>query len=176
MIRSLLLPAGVFAVVAAISHMITLSVLPSVIMKRAVDLMAERGVPLHAFALVPRSTPETQSVVRTSPDVAYSVCRFDLSDGPVLVQGTAWNSYGSLNVYDGQTDNIFGIDLGPEQPRVIGTVLSLDRDKDQPVPDGLMVHVLKDPKGIALIRRLSPTDEHYLLAEQAADGDVCRPL
>ena len=176
MIRLFIVPAAVFFLAAAISHVVTLSMLPSTIMNKAVGMLSERGVSFHDFTLSPRATPQSQSVVRTSPDVAYSVCLFDLSDGPVLVQGAAWDSYGSLNVYDGETDNVFSIDLGPEEPPVAGAVLGLARDEDHPVPDGLTMQVLNSPQGIALIRRLSPSDEHYARAEEAATGDVCQKL
>ncbi|MEM6912554.1 MAG: DUF1254 domain-containing protein [Pseudomonadota bacterium] len=175
MIRSLILPASVFVTVAVIAHMLTLSALPSVIMGRVFVVMEERGTPLHAFALAPRATPQEQNVVRMSPDVAYSVCRFDLSDGPVLVQGKAWLSYASLNVYDSETDNIVGIDLGPEEPAVTGVVLRL-RGNSMPTPDGVPVYELNKAKGVALIRRLAPRDEDYALVADAARGDVCRPL
>ncbi|MEO1656339.1 MAG: DUF1254 domain-containing protein [Pseudomonadota bacterium] len=174
--RSWVLPAAVFVLVAAVAHALTLSKLPSVIMTRAIDTMAERGVPLHQFVVAPRATPESQSVVRSSPDVAYSVCRFDLSRGPVLVQGAPWDSYGSLNVYDGQTDNVVGFDLGPETPVVTGTVIGLAKHKDHPVPEGMRFQVLSSPKGLALIRRVAPTDAYYAMAEEAAKGDICRPL
>lgn len=176
MIRLFIVPAAVFFLAATVSHVVTLSMLPSTIMNKAVGMLAERGVAFHEFILSPRATPQSQSVVRTSPDVAYSVCLFDLADGPVLVQGGAWDSYGSLNVYDGETDNVVSIDLGPEEPPVAGAVLGLARDEDHPVPDGLTMHVLNNPQGVALIRRLSPTDEHYTLAEEAAAGDLCEKL
>ncbi|MEO1042940.1 MAG: DUF1254 domain-containing protein [Pseudomonadota bacterium] len=176
MIRPLILPASAFAAVAVIAHMLTLSALPSVIMGRAVTMMEERGTPLHAFALAPRATPDEQNVVRMSPDVAYSVCRFDLSEGPVLVKGAAWVSYASLNVYDSETDNIVGIDLGPEEPAVTSAVLRLRGDDDVPTPEGVPVYELNKAKGVAVIRRLAPSDEIYAMVVEAARGDVCRVL
>ncbi len=176
MIRLFVVPVAVFFLAAVASHVVTLSMLPSTIMNKAVDMLADRGLPFHTFMLSPRATPQSQSVVRTSPDVAYSICLFDLADGPVLVEGGAWDSYGSLNVYDGETDNVVAIDLGPDEPSVTGTVLALARDQDVPVPEGLKLHVLNHPQGVALIRRLSPTDEYYARAEEAAAGDVCQKL
>ena len=63
----------------AAGHAVVLFGAPSFIMGKAMAAMEERDVPTHAFALAKRMTPETQRVVRPSPDLAYSLCLFDFS-------------------------------------------------------------------------------------------------
>ncbi|MEQ5788473.1 hypothetical protein J3454_11275 [Erythrobacter sp. NFXS35] len=65
-------PVAVLALSAALVHAMTLYLAPGVIMARALDVLAQRGVALHDFTTPRRITPQTQAVVRSSPDLYYA--------------------------------------------------------------------------------------------------------
>lgn len=162
---------GGFIVIAACAHIAVLRTAPSAIMSKVMNVMAERGLPLHQFSLSPRITPKTQTIVRPSPDLAYSLCRFDLSDGPILISGTKWNGYGSLTIFDAETNAVFITSLNTASPNSNAVILTLNAN----VKPSADIHVLKlqKPKGLALIRRLAPTTELYNQAISLASSDMC---
>jgi len=100
-------PLLVLAGSAAGAHALTLHFAPAVIMARAMDALEERGVALHRFTTPARVTPQAQSIVRSSPDLYYALCRYDLSDpaGALELRMGAWPDYQSLAFFDAQTDN-----------------------------------------------------------------------
>ncbi len=160
----------VFLAAAVIGHMAVLWAAPSVIMGGAMRAMERRGVPQDAFALAPRMTPETQSVVRPAPELAYSICRFDMSREPrgVRVRMAAWPGYSSLAFYDGAT-NSFARLRGDGQAREIVLLPPGSRDRDG------ALHAPTE-KGLILIRRLAPRPADHARVQRIARGDVCRPL
>ena len=152
------------------AHIFTLRAAPSVIMTKAITVMSERGIPPYRFVMSKRLTPESQSIVRASPDLAYSLCLFDLLDGPVMVRGEKWDGYGSLTIFNGVTDAVYISSLDAAGKDTGSVVLTLD---DKFVSKAHPVAVLKNPKGIALIRRLAPTGKLFEMAQDLSKSDIC---
>lgn len=152
----------------AAGHAAVLYYAPSFIMNRAMSAMEERGIPTHQFRLSPRMTPQTQTVVRPSPDLAYSLCLFDFSDGvdAVEIEMAAWEPYGSVSLFDAQTNNFMSF-------RSEGKPFSMRLLPPSSEPDGFDIPAPTD-KGIILIRRLAPTEQAYREIERIAVKDVCR--
>ena len=100
-------PLAALLVVAAATHAAALHFAPAFIMSRAMDALAARGVALHRFTTPARITPQTQTVVRSSPDLYYALCRYDLSNPGVQldVRIGDWPDYQSLSFFAAQTDN-----------------------------------------------------------------------
>ena len=92
---------------AAGAHYIVLNKVPSFVMTQAHEMLEEGNIPLHQWVQSPRQTPQTQQVVRPSPDLAYAICRFDTASGPVAISAPIWDGYGSISIFNGETDNIF---------------------------------------------------------------------
>ena len=166
----------IFVVVAGIAHYLTLSFTPRAIMNRTFDVMQTRGMKVGAFTLVLKSTPQTQNVVRPSPDLAYSVCLFDFSEtpGPLAVKAAAWRDMGSLSLYDADTNNFarYRIDEDANGGSVIMYPPGVS------VPDHPGAHSVAAPtkRGIILIRRLAPTLETHKGVREISGGDSCGPL
>ncbi len=165
---------GVFLAALLVSHKTILQVTPKAIMTKAMGVMEQRGVPVHGFAMSPRITPQTQSIVRPSPDLAYSLCLFDVSGGPIVVTGAKWAGYGSLTIFNAVTDVVFIASLDTANDNANDVVLTTDINLSQS-GDTPIVY-LKKPKGIALIRRLAPTDALYSNVVTLSKGDTCTPL
>ena len=154
-------PIAVAIVLGIIVHGAIVHFAPSVIMDRAYTLIGERGTPVHGFQLAPQMRPSTQSVVRPSPDLAYSGCRFDLGQAPngIRVRMAAYDGYSSLSFFDAQTNNfrtIRGDGVAQEFTLNAGNAPS--------------------QKGIILIRRLAPTDVDFARVVEVAKADDCEAL
>ncbi|MEM9054637.1 MAG: DUF1254 domain-containing protein [Pseudomonadota bacterium] len=168
----------VFLASAAIAaHFATLHLVPSVIMNRAQSVMAERGVPLYQWTASPRQTPQTQTVVRPSPDLSYAVCRFNTEDGPVLLSAPAWDDYGSLSVFDKQTNNVLVANLSGQSASVILYPYGQPPESDGRRYNGSNVRMIEvQGEGIALIRRLAPNQQKYDQAATLAADSQCAQI
>ncbi len=156
---------------AVISHLAVIYAAPGVIMDRAMSMLSNRGIALHGFTLGERTTPQTQTVVRPSPDLAYSACLFDFEQAPagLRVKMASTENYASLSFFDASTNNFqtirgdgSGVDVRLLPPKMAAT---------QPNEIGSPSNT-----GIILIRRLAPTEADYERVAETAKGDKCSPI
>lgn len=179
--RKFALPVVVLIVTAVISHVLILNAIPNVIMGKAVSSMEERGIPLHRFVLASRTTPQTQTVVRPSPDLAYSICLFDFSkiQTPLQIQAQHWSNYASISFFDAQTNNFETIRIGYADGKIIQTrVLLLAPDSTYSVSSTEDTYYIRSPseRGLILIRRLAPTSQDYENVRKHAVFDICQRM
>ncbi|MEO0463214.1 MAG: DUF1254 domain-containing protein [Pseudomonadota bacterium] len=161
-------PLAALILTAMAAHWATLAYAPRVIMDRALSTLKDRGIAQHAFTTPRRITPQTQAVVRSSPDLFYSLCRYDLSEpgSSLKVTMSAWPDYQSLSFFDDETNNFLVLrpKSGPvEMELVIG-------GKGSETPGRITT---SRKRGVVLIRRLAPTQELFDAAMEVAEGDVC---
>ena len=165
----LIFPLIVFELSGILGHLFVLTSLPSFIMGKAHQTFEAEGIPENVFVATPRQTPQTQRIVRPSPDLAYAICRFDTTSGPVFINAPAGEGYGSLSIFNSKTDNVFVADLGSESDfRGI--------EVRRPAENNREGAIKLDGRGIALIRRLAPTQEQYDVAASLVDGATCGPV
>ncbi|MDJ0979187.1 MAG: DUF1254 domain-containing protein [Erythrobacter sp.] len=162
---------GPFAtlIVAAIgAHWATLAFAPNVIMDRALSTLKNRGIAEHAFTTPQRIMPQTQAVVRSSPDLFYSLCRFDLSErgSELSVTMGEWPDYQSLSFFDAETNNFLTL-------RGTGKSVSQTVYFHAPPPDDAIGVQAPTKRGVVLIRRLAPTQKAFAAAAEAAKADAC---
>ncbi len=160
----------VFAVIAMASHFFVLGSIPGFIMNKARATFEAQGLPQYVFLQSPRQTPKTQRIVRPSPDLAYALCLFDTSSGPVRITAPIGEGYGSVSIFNDLTDNVFVGDLSPGSDFESVTI-SHSRHKGDLEPD-----VLLNGAGTALIRRLAPTQAEYDQAAALISGATCEKL
>lgn len=103
----------VLVVSAAAAHYLVLIQIPKFVMNQAHQALENQYVPFHSWTQTPRQTPQTQQVVRPSPDLAYAICRFDTTEGPVAITAPIGDGYGSVSIFNAETDNVFVGDLSP---------------------------------------------------------------
>jgi uncharacterized membrane protein len=150
--RRWLLPMLFGLVVAALSWQATLVAAPRVIMRIAVKRIAEAGGGFNVMNHAPLPGPGRRTVVRPSPDLAYSACPFDLSKGPLLIHVEPVPApYWSLSVFDQRTDVAFVRNSRDSRGGPIRVMLARP---DQKVPEGEEVIRLPGDRGIALVRIL----------------------
>jgi len=153
---------------AVLAHLAFISLAPSMMMAAAM----ERIGGANAWAHAPRVTEAARTIVRPSPDLAYSACVFDLSHGPVRIAAARWDAYMSLSLYDAQSDNFFVVSDMEAPDGFDVTVVRRARDAPD---DAVNVVVSPSAKGVALVRRLAPTPDRFAAAERARADDICAP-
>ncbi len=168
---------GAFIIGFAAVHFAVLSALPGYIMTKARDRMAGAGIPAHEWRMSPRVTPQTQTIVRPSPDLAYAICLIDVSDGPVTITVPTWPEYGSLSVFDSSTDNVYAGSLDARAPGAAGmkTVFVALEGASVEAGEGTDIVTLKKPEALALVRRLAPTQGLYDAAAALVPVSTCGP-
>lgn len=166
--------ALLFAAAVTVGHVGLVMATPYALMHVVTKRASQDGKLINQFQFGPRTTKDSRGVVRPSPDLAYSTCVYDLSNGPVLIEAapTPGQGYVSLSVFAANTDNVAVFDTA-QLPQGIRFVLAQDGQK---VPAGEKVVYSPSAKGIVLDRRLAPNDEMFAAADQARRADHCSPL
>lgn len=142
------------------------SILMGVVMERLNDGSA------NGFRTGPRADQNFRRVVRPSPDLSYSSCVYDLSDGPLRIKVNPWNEYWSLALFASNTDNFWTMN-DEDYPEGLELVLH-HGDDDVIMAEGIVVES-PTSRGIATVRRLAPSEEAFARARAVADGDFCGP-
>lgn len=169
-------PLGAMLACAVAAHAATLHFATAVIMDSAMAALADRGVELHTFTSPQRITPQTQTVVRSSPDLYYALCRYDLRyEGSTLVVAIgAWPGYQSLSFFDARTNNFATVRASGQTRKVRlfqpGMVLQGRANKPR---DEIWI-VSPSKRGVALVRRLAPTIALFDAAKTAGQADTCK--
>ncbi|PXW79446.1 putative membrane protein [Blastomonas natatoria] len=164
----------VVAVIAALAAWYaTLAATPTVIMDRAWERLAEQAG-YNRMAHTPLVTADHQTIVRPSPDLAYSICAFDLSQSPLEVMANPVpDHYWSLTVFDSVTDVAFVESDRDTKGAPIRVVLAT---ADQQVPKGARKIVMPDARGVALIRVLLKSRGEIGAVDAYRKQSFCRPL
>ncbi len=108
--RARLRKFGLWLLLVVVVHGLAVWALPRVVMRAAMS----RLVPATAAAqdervravYPPLTTAAARQIVLPSPDLAYALCVYDLSQGPVDVDAALdWPGYWSVALYADNTDN-----------------------------------------------------------------------
>lgn len=158
-------------IVAVIAHLTIIHATPRVLINIALNRVSA-AAGYNAWRFADRVTPLSRTIVRPSPDFAYSACAFDLKRGPVVITVTPWNNYWSLSLYAANSDNFFVLD---DREARMGAEITLVRRGRRPPEDATRVIESPTMRGVALIRRLAPDLDSYNDATRVARGDVCAP-
>lgn len=166
-----------FAIGFLTLHFLTLNALPDRIMATARDRISSQA-PLHTWRMSPRITPQTQTIVRPSPDLAYAICVLDLSSGPVEIAVPTWPEYGSLSIFDAHTDNVYAGSIDARLPEATGyrRILVAMEGQDTAASDIAEIVTVDSPEALALIRRLAPTQGLYDAAAALVPASTCGPV
>lgn len=161
-------------VVALVVHLVVIAAAPRVVMSVAARRIEDSAGGTNVWLHAQRVTPQTQEVVRSSPDLAYSACAWDLSEGPVRISAPAWDDYFSLSLYDDRTNNFFvanGRDAGGDEVDLL--LATRDQAADLTSTDDLRTVAAPSPTGIALLRYLAPTPSAFARADAVRRSAVC---
>lgn len=172
--RTWLIPVALGLVLAIVAYNFALVQYPRTMMGFATGRVAKLGGGYNMMFAGPLPDDKHQAVVRPSPDLAYSTCPYDVSNGPVLVDvQPAPSPYWSLSVFDARTDVAFVRNNIDAEGKPIRIAIAL---AGQPVPDGMQAVRVKDATGIALVRILVEDRAQFGAIDAARKLSSCKPL
>ena len=148
----------------------------AVLWGRLIDESQASSVVVNQMSHSGLSNADSDFVVRPSPDLLYSICLYDLSEGPLQISGQVPDSYWSLQFYAMSTDNFAGISNTRDQVYRAGKPyrITLVGPDQSFTAAGETIHTPGN-KGLALIRMAvigQPVEQLQRIQRQAR----CRSL
>jgi uncharacterized membrane protein len=165
---------GAAIVLTLIVHILTVLLVPPSVMTLAMMRMADADADNRVLHTPPPDA-SARTVVRPSPDLAYSICLFDMSKGPMLVKAAVPETYWSVSAFAHNTDNFFVVN----DQQVAGETLELliRREEDEVTGfDGIPVSFAPTDKGVVLMRMLVTDRENYLELDPVRRNATCETL
>lgn len=160
------------ALIAAATHLAVIFAVPRVVMRRVMNGVAAHAAPNTPYH-APPATAATRAIPLPSPDLLYSVCALDVSDGPVSVSVTPGAEYLSLAVFDANTDNIFVTNDQQAGGQPISLLILGPASPDPAPRAGRQIVRLGTPSGLLLLRALAATPAQRAVAEAARQTLRC---
>jgi uncharacterized membrane protein len=185
---------AIVAVTAIISHTLALHLIPSGIMDIAMKRIPIKGVTaaekveqsqkkpdgislniidqkgINVAMPSPRMDHHQRSVVRSTPDILYTACIYDLNDGPLQLTTPTMGGYTSVSAFAHNTDNYFTQDDRSALNNKLDITLVSDNWYGD-VPAGSTAVISPTSKGIVLFRVLieneADLDKHVLRQREA---------
>ena len=102
------------------------------------------------LSIRPRAEAGKDKIVRMSPDLLYSVCTFNLNDGPYRISAPPIESYMSVAFFAQNSDNFFTIN-DTSAPNGINILLA-DSDSDVQTEPGETLVTTGSSHGLVLFR------------------------
>jgi len=134
------------------------------------DYMAQEMNMQNQAAFPPPVTAQSRQVVMPSPDLLYSVCVFDVHQGPVRITvHPQLSSYWSIALYASNSDNFFVINdrKAAGKPVDLWLVSEGANANGKDVPEGSAVVVAPSTEGFLLMR--------VLTSDYAAEKNTVEP-
>lgn len=163
-------------VIAAITHVALLYFGPSLIMMRVLGRMEKTAGGVNAMVHAPRPTAVTNNVVRSSPDLLYSVCPYDVGTTPLrILADVPKDTYWSVSFYDANTNNYRVINDGEATAGAVLLVVRKTGDTSR-TPAGAEVINSPTERGLVLFRTLIADEGRFAEIDAARKTATCRPL
>jgi|LNFM01.1.fsa_nt_gb uncharacterized membrane protein len=169
-------------VAAGIVHICTVFAMPYLYRSDAVSRL-QRTLPINAFVILPQARPRAQVLPYQTPDARYAICRFDLSEGPLVVRALLAEPGWTLTAYGPGGESFYSIPA-PEQRRISLNLLVLPggerflgpmhdaRSLDQDVSQVTSPH----RSGLIVIQAPLKGRTYMTEIEQALSQATCRKL
>ncbi|MGD1933859.1 MAG: DUF1254 domain-containing protein [Candidatus Phaeomarinobacter sp.] len=165
--------AAAFVLALAV-HILATLLVPPAIMSVAMVRMADSGAADRVLHTPPPDA-SARTVVRPSPDLAYSICLFDMSEGPLLVRAEVPETYWSVSAFAHNTDNFFVVN--DQQIRGDKLELLIRREEDEVSGyEGIPVSFAPSDQGVVLMRMLVTDRESYLELDPVRREATCETL
>ena len=169
---------------AAAVHVLAVRSVPNLVMTRAMEAIGGTGLAtdgkggVNVMIHPALTTDKDRVVVRPSPDLAYSICILDLSQGPVRIRVATGETYASLAIYADNTDNIFVLN---DREAVNGMIDITVIHERMASPEGVepdTISVVRSPsaKALALVRRVVENNAHFAAMQPLRQASSCTPL
>ena len=157
--KQILIPVGAGLVGLVLGFQAMLGLLPGFIMGKAMERFETLGGEPNIAGHFPPIDETARTVVRPSPDIIYSGCMYDVSNGPVAITLPALEgeSYVSVSFFDARTNNFAAFnnrDFGGAAAEIL-----LVQDSGLTQPNRVMAEVdelvfAPTSTGLVLLRRV----------------------
>lgn len=164
--------AALFLASASLGGTAILAVTPYALMQIAMTRVTQSSAGPNGWRHSPRANPAVRTIVRPSPDLAYSVCAYDLHDGPMRIHVGPSAAYWSLALYADNTDNFRTFN---DRAHAGGIDIVLFARGDENAGGVASAVISPTRRGLALVRRLAPSDADFARADRARQADICAP-
>lgn len=170
------LPWVVAAIVgAAVVHAVVVLALPWVIMRLAINGVAERNG-YNAATFPPRADETARAIVRPSPDLLYSLCAFDVASSPLrITTEVPAETYWSVSLFAANTDNFYKQNDREARGGRVDLILAKSGASVSVPPGATLVHTPTD-RGMVLTRTLINEESRLPELDQARRAFTCKPL
>lgn len=153
-------------------HLLAVWAAPRLIMQVLLNGPMAKTMDMHNKAAFPPPVDaRSRTVVMPSPDLLYSVCVFDVSQGPVRVKADPkLSTYWSIALYANNSDNFFVVNDRNAQGQAVDLWLVSKEANigELPTPAGSKVVVTPSKTGFLLMRVLTGNYEAEKLIVEPA--------
>lgn len=173
--RQVLVWSAAVLSLAVIIHIVAIFAVPNVIMGTLISRASDTSG-INTIFHAPRADATSRQVVRPSPDLVYSLCVFDVTDGPIkLVAPIPADTYWSLSAFDDNTNNFFVVNDLQLSTDVVEFVLARDSYQSTAI-GGAPVILSPSNKGVVLFRTLIQSEDQLDTLEEVRKQATCAPV
>lgn len=171
----------VLGATALLMHLAVVWAVPRLVMYRVMNGPLAQAMQMHNHAaFAPAVDAASRGVVMPSPDMLYSLCAFDVSNGPVRVTAhPGLATYWSIALYAANSDNFFVVNDRQAGTQAVDLwLVSAGTNTLAPaVPAGSKVVVSPSRTGLLLMRVLTGNyDAEKTVLEPARRTLTCTPM
>jgi len=114
----------------------------------------------------PKVDQTARTVVRPAPDLAYSICSYDVSEGALSVTMPTSSAYSSVSFFANDTVNFFALNDREVEGGAQEIILMRETDRSTIVPPTAIGVRAPSTKGLVLFRRVITSDDAWPLVDQ----------
>lgn len=166
------MPAAAALIGLLLGFQLTIGFIPPYIMSKTLEQFEVFGGAYNSQGHAPPIDETSRSVVRPSPDILYSGCMYDLSQGPlsITMPELGHGALAVLSFYDARTNNFYRIDNHSFPEGVPIPPLLLTQDDSQ---EGEFIVHSPSETGLVLYRRILSGGVSIEAADTTRQGFVC---
>ncbi len=178
MIRLLLLLCG-GALLGGIVHLATIIILPRTATQDAYSRLTPIA-PVNSVAALPAPTPEKAVMPLMDPAFAMSICRYDLSQGPMKLSVPVSSAYTSVSFYNDRDIAYYAInDRSAGRQAIELDLMTPEQHAEMPENENITAAdllIVESPTltGLIAIRALAPEPGLMPVARRAVDAAQCQ--
>jgi uncharacterized membrane protein len=146
------------AILSLVVHLLVVASIPYMVMITSFSKSKQSGITPNKIIHEPPITSDFRKVVMPSPDLLYSACIYDLSEGALLIKAVVpEDTYWSVSFYASNTDNYFVINDRSVEKREVK--LLLVSGEKHPEIEGAKLVISPTEKGIVIFRIFIPSED-----------------
>jgi uncharacterized membrane protein len=174
--------AALILVIAGLTHLVSLLIVPAVAEHDAYARVEALGAPFKTIAL-PEASPKARALPYDDPAVAAAVCRYDLTNGPVRARAPLGRpGFSSLSFHSRRGAVFYALtDRAANKGSMDALIVTAEQlrkliahdDEDNPSDD---LRILSPTtEGFVMARVLSQSPDDMVSAVEQASAMTCAP-